>query len=291
MRNDALQDAALRARAARDQHLFVDGRRAGNDVRLLLHARQQRLPVANAVALNAQQVDVRSRSEQAILQILTKAVVDRQRDNQRSYARRHSNDRDDRDHADHGLSAFGPQIARSYKKFKLHRENCSPQRHRGHRVIFVANLLRAFRVSVVIISLVVSADPQITADLIVANTALLAEPRNHRGVGCPMSRVFETWVFNNFAEAAGQCMPASTSSQVSNPARAGTSKFYGPNLGITAGTARRYARYGFPNRASNSRSSILIMSVPVMIANPASAKSAIRPVPTHQARISHRCPR
>ena len=93
---------------------------AGDDVRLLLQSRQQRLPVADAVALDAQQVDVRSRAQQPVLQVLAKAVVDGQRDDERGDARRHSDDGDDGDDADDGLPPLGPQIARRYEEFELH---------------------------------------------------------------------------------------------------------------------------------------------------------------------------
>ena len=82
---------------------------------------QQRLPVADAVGFHAQQVDVRRRAEQAVLQVLAKAVVDGQRDDERGDAGRDSDDRDDGDDADDGLAAFGPEIARGNEEFELHR--------------------------------------------------------------------------------------------------------------------------------------------------------------------------
>ncbi len=110
LRNDAFQYAALRARAARDQNLLVDRGRSRNHVRLLLQSREQRLPIANTIALHPQQVDVRRRTQQAVLQVLAKPVVDGQRDDQRRDARRHSNNRDHGDDPDDGLPPFGPQI-------------------------------------------------------------------------------------------------------------------------------------------------------------------------------------
>ena len=53
---------------------------------LLLQAREQRLPVADAVAFNAQQIDVRGGTEQPVLQVLAESVVDGQRDDERSHA-------------------------------------------------------------------------------------------------------------------------------------------------------------------------------------------------------------
>ncbi len=116
---------ALRTRAAGDQNLLVDGGSSGDDVRLLLQSREQRLPVANAVALHAQQIDVRGRAQQAVLQVLAKSVVDGQRDDERSHARGHSDDGDDGDDADDGLAPFGSQITRRYEEFELHSEELS----------------------------------------------------------------------------------------------------------------------------------------------------------------------
>ena len=53
---------------ARDQHLLIDRRSGRDHVRLLGEPLDQRRPVPDAVALHAQQVDVRSRAEQALLQ-------------------------------------------------------------------------------------------------------------------------------------------------------------------------------------------------------------------------------
>jgi hypothetical protein len=108
LRDDAFQDAALRAGAAGDQHLLVDGGSSGDDVRLFFQTREQRLPVADSVALNAQQIDVRGRAQQAVLQVLAKAVVDGQRDDERGHAGRHSDDGDDGDDADDGLDGVWP---------------------------------------------------------------------------------------------------------------------------------------------------------------------------------------
>ena len=122
LRNDALQHRALRARSTRDQHLLIDGRRSGDHVRLLVELREQRLPVANAVALDAQQVDVRGRAQQPVLQVLAEAVVDGQRDDERGHACSYSDDGDDGDDADDGLAPFGSQITRCYEELKLHPE-------------------------------------------------------------------------------------------------------------------------------------------------------------------------
>ncbi len=118
--DDAFQDRALGPCAARDQNLFVDGGRSGNHMGLLLQAREQCLPVADAVAFDTQQIDVRGGTEQPVLQVLTKSVVDGQRDDERSHASRHSNDGDDGDDADDSLSPLGPQVARGYEEFELH---------------------------------------------------------------------------------------------------------------------------------------------------------------------------
>ena len=92
-------------------------------MRLLLQSRKQVLPVADAIAFDAQQVDVRSRTEQALLQVLAKSVVDGQRDDERSDARRDSDNGDDGDDPNDGLAPFGPQITRRDKEFELHAES------------------------------------------------------------------------------------------------------------------------------------------------------------------------
>ena len=79
-------------------------------MRLFGKALQQRRPVLDAVVGHAQQADMRSGSDQALLQILAKAVVDGESDDERSHARGYSDDRDAGNNADKGLSPLGAQV-------------------------------------------------------------------------------------------------------------------------------------------------------------------------------------
>ena len=64
---------------------------------------------------------MRHRTEKAILQVLAKAVVDGQRDDERGDSGGNSNDGDEGDDPDDGLPPLGPQVSRSYEEFELHR--------------------------------------------------------------------------------------------------------------------------------------------------------------------------
>jgi hypothetical protein len=66
--------------------LLVHSWRSGHDVRLLRKTIHQRTPVLDAITLNAKQVDVRSRTEKTILQILAESIVDGERNDERCYA-------------------------------------------------------------------------------------------------------------------------------------------------------------------------------------------------------------
>ncbi len=92
-------------------------------MRLFGKALEQRRPILDAVVGYAQQADVRSGSDEALLQVLAKAVVDGQRDDERSHARRYSDNRDAGDDADESLAALGAQVAGRDEEFKAHAEN------------------------------------------------------------------------------------------------------------------------------------------------------------------------
>jgi hypothetical protein len=71
--------------------------------------------------LNAQQIDVRSRAEQAVLEVLAKSIVDGESDDKRGDSGSDSGDGDASDYANDGLAPFGAQISGRNKKFKSHR--------------------------------------------------------------------------------------------------------------------------------------------------------------------------
>src|ERR1700680_1210580 len=89
-------------------------------MRLLRKTVQHRRPILDAIVRDAHQADVRSRTQQTLLQVLANPVVDGQRHNQRSYTRRHPRNRDARDNADKGLAPLGTQVSASDKEFKAH---------------------------------------------------------------------------------------------------------------------------------------------------------------------------
>ena len=82
---------------------------------------EQRTPVANAVGLDAHQLDVRGGAQQPVLQVAAHAVGDGESDDQRGHACGYAGDGDGGDHAHHGLPPLGFQVARRQKKFKSHR--------------------------------------------------------------------------------------------------------------------------------------------------------------------------
>ena len=87
-RDHAFKHGAARPRTARDQDLFEDCRSGGDHMRLLREPIHERGPVLDAVVGNALQADVGGGAQQALLQVLAKAVGDGHRDHERGDARR-----------------------------------------------------------------------------------------------------------------------------------------------------------------------------------------------------------
>ena len=85
----------------------------------------------DSVCFHAQQVDVGCRTEQPVLQVLAKAVIDGQRDDEGGDAGRDSNNRNDGDDADNGLATLGSEISRGNEKFKLHLKKYQPEPRNG----------------------------------------------------------------------------------------------------------------------------------------------------------------
>ena len=74
--------------------------------------RQQGPPVADAVPSDPHQGNVRGRADEPLLQIAPHTIRDRQRDDQRSYARCNPNHGDRRDHSNDGLAPLRTQVTR-----------------------------------------------------------------------------------------------------------------------------------------------------------------------------------
>src|ERR1700722_4485215 len=87
----------------------------------------QRRPIAKAIVGNALQTDMRSRSQQPLLQVLTKSVVDRERYDERRHPRRHPSNGNSGDDTNKRLPPFGAQVAGRDEKFKAHAEAFSRQ--------------------------------------------------------------------------------------------------------------------------------------------------------------------
>ena len=66
-----------------------------------------------------------SRPEQAVLQVLAKAVVDSKCNDEGSHARSDAQDGNDRDQADNGLAPFGAEVAGGDEEFEAHGLSCS----------------------------------------------------------------------------------------------------------------------------------------------------------------------
>ena len=89
-------------------------------MRLLLEAIHQRTPVVHPIPHGAQKINVRSRAQQPVLQILAESVVHGQRDHQRRHTSRNSGDREPRNHADDGLLALSAKVAGRDEEFESH---------------------------------------------------------------------------------------------------------------------------------------------------------------------------
>ena len=121
-------DHSFKHRAARpwttgDQHLLKYRWSGGHHMRLPAKALEKWLPVPNTVILYTDQINVGGGTEQAVLQVLTKTIVDGESDHQRGNPGSDPSYGNTGDDADHGLPAFRPEISRSDKKFETHGVN------------------------------------------------------------------------------------------------------------------------------------------------------------------------
>src|SRR6202035_3071186 len=81
---------------------------------------EERRPVFDAVVGDAEEADVGGGSDEALLQVLAKAVVDGEGDDEGSHAGGYSDNRDAGDDADKRLAALGAQVAGRDEEFKAH---------------------------------------------------------------------------------------------------------------------------------------------------------------------------
>jgi hypothetical protein len=63
---------------------------------------------------------VRRRAEQTVLKILTKSIVDSERDDKRSNSSSDAGDGNPRNDANDGLAPFGPEVSRGDEEFEAH---------------------------------------------------------------------------------------------------------------------------------------------------------------------------
>ena len=71
----------------------------------------QRMPIFDPVALNQQQIYVGGRTEQPILKILAKSVVDSERHHERSHTCRNPGDGNAGNDTDDSLAPLGAEVA------------------------------------------------------------------------------------------------------------------------------------------------------------------------------------
>ena len=120
LRKHPFEHGSACSRSARNQYLLVNRRSRRHDMRLRRQLFEQRTPIVDAVAFDAQQTDVRCRAEQPRLQVLAESVIDGQRDDERSDARSYSQHGNSGDDADKRLAAFGAQITGCDEEFEAH---------------------------------------------------------------------------------------------------------------------------------------------------------------------------
>src|SRR5882724_1349672 len=84
-------------------------------------ALQEALPVADSVALHAQEINVGSRAQQAVLQVLAEAVIDRESDDEGRHTGGHAKNGNDRHQTDDGLAALGAEVASGDEEFETHK--------------------------------------------------------------------------------------------------------------------------------------------------------------------------
>jgi hypothetical protein len=127
LRKHAFDECATSSGSARDEHLAVEGGGRSGDVGLAGELIGEPAPVADAVALDSHELDVRGGAEEALLQIAAHAVGDGKSDDERGHAGHDAEHRECRDEPDNGLTAAGAEIAVGDKEFEA---QVAPEYHR-----------------------------------------------------------------------------------------------------------------------------------------------------------------
>src|SRR5258706_15412433 len=89
-------------------------------MRLFRQPIKQRRPIPDAVVGDPEQADVRRGSDEALLQILAKAVVDGERNDERGHTRSYPDNRDASNDPNKRLPPFGAQVAGRDEEFEAH---------------------------------------------------------------------------------------------------------------------------------------------------------------------------
>src|SRR5271165_2371123 len=116
----AFEDGAAGAGAAGDEDLLENCGRGGDDVRLFGKTFEERRPIFDAIVGDAEQADVRGGSDEALLQVLAKSIVNGEGDDERGDTGGDSEDGDAGDDADEGLTSLRTQISSCDKQLKPH---------------------------------------------------------------------------------------------------------------------------------------------------------------------------
>ncbi len=124
----AFEDGAAGAGSAGDEDLLENCGSGGYYVRLFGEASEKRRPIFDAIVGDAEEADVGGGSDEALLQILAKAVVDGEGDDERGYAGGDPNDRNAGDDADEGLPSFCSQVSGCDEEFEAHGSGFQPSR-------------------------------------------------------------------------------------------------------------------------------------------------------------------
>jgi hypothetical protein len=90
----------------------------------LAEAGNEWTPVADAVGLDAHELDMSTGAEEAVLNVAAHAVGDGEGDDEGSYTGGYASDGDGGDHADNGLPPLGAEVAGGEKELEAHKDSC-----------------------------------------------------------------------------------------------------------------------------------------------------------------------
>jgi hypothetical protein len=119
--DDAVEESAAGARAAGDEDLFVEAGGGGGDVGKLTETSNEGTPVADAVGLDTHELDVGAGAEEAVLNVAAHAIGDGEGDDEGGDSGGDASDGDGGNDTDHGLTAFGAEVAGGEEELEAHR--------------------------------------------------------------------------------------------------------------------------------------------------------------------------